>query len=133
MIGNLNSSMMSQLHQRRDDFRSLAKAVEQGDMTSAQSALTALQKDLASSDTTSGSGTNADSNPLAAKIKTDFSALTTAVQSGNAADAQSALKALKADRGPPPGPPPGGDPDGDQAGGPQAFMQDLAKLVSDVG
>lgn len=125
MINNLNSNTLALLHQRRDDFRTLASAVEQGDMSSAKTALAALQKDTANGSDASGSNTDAGSG--ATKIKADFSALSAAVQGGNVSDAQSALQAMRADRGPPPG-------DGNGNGAPSdSIMNGLLKLVSDVG
>ncbi len=85
--------------QRRKDFQALASAVNSGDISQAQQALSALQSDTQSSQTTaSGSAQTSQSvSPLGAQIKTDFSALTTAVQNGDLTGAQSALSNLKQD------------------------------------
>jgi hypothetical protein len=86
-------------HQRRLDFKTLASAVQAGDLTAAQAALQSYQKDTAATDAALASGQpNAGAYDPPPAIKADLSNLTSAVQSGNITDAQTALQAYAQDR-----------------------------------
>jgi hypothetical protein len=90
------SSVQSLFQQRRTDFQSLARAVQSGDIKSAQSALTAYQADMQKLNPQQNSAAPAYSrNP---RLQTDLSNLATAVQGGNVTDAQTALSAYQQDR-----------------------------------
>jgi hypothetical protein len=83
----------SGFQQRRQDFNSLASALQSGDLSSAQSALAAFQKDLPSTSQANASqpfGQNSQAN-------TDFQRLQSALQSGDLSGAQKAFASLKTD------------------------------------
>jgi hypothetical protein len=93
-----DAALRAAFEQRREDFKSMVEAVAAGDITAAQTALAAYQKDVqalqpdpAESPATSGYSGNA-------KIQTDLSTLTSAIGAGNIQDAQSTLVAYEQDR-----------------------------------
>jgi hypothetical protein len=75
----------------RSDFSALVSAVQSGDMSGAQSALTALQSDRAAMGAQGGRGPGQDSS----KMSNDLAALVQAVQSGDVAGAQKALQTIQ--------------------------------------
>jgi hypothetical protein len=85
--------------QQRQDFQALAKAVNAGDISQAQQALSGLQGDAqATPATASTSGqTSQSGSGLGVQIKADFSSLLSAVQSGDITGAQKALASLQQD------------------------------------
>jgi hypothetical protein len=85
-------------HQRRLDFKTLASAVQAGDLTAAQAALQSYQNDTTATDAALASGQANGAYEPPPAIKTDLSNLTSAVQAGNIADAQTALQAYAQDR-----------------------------------
>jgi len=77
--------------QRAQDFKALANALQSGDLTGAQQAFAALQKDQpGSTSTTSASGQNSQAS-------NDFQSLQNALQSGDLSGAQQAFASLKQD------------------------------------
>jgi outer membrane protein assembly factor BamD (BamD/ComL family) len=79
--------------QIRKDFNSIGSALQSGNLSDAQSALSAFQQDLQSSSQLSSTqpfGTNTQAN-------TDYQNLTSALQSGNLSDAQKAYSSLQSD------------------------------------
>ena len=93
------TSLASIYAQQRKDFQTLANAVSSGDLSQAQQALSALQANTQASQTASASSgqTSQGSSGLGVQIKTDFSALSSAVQSGDLTGAQKALTSLQQD------------------------------------
>jgi hypothetical protein len=77
----------------KSDFAALGKALNSGDLTTAQTAFTTLQSDLqAAGQTQSGQQTGATS-----QLSADLAALGKAIQSGNVSDAQKAFQTLQKD------------------------------------
>jgi hypothetical protein len=88
--------------QNRQDFNSLGSALQSGDLTSAQNAFAAWQKDLQSvpgSTSPQTAQTAQASGPFGnnSKANSDLQALGTALQSGDVAGAQKAFASLKQD------------------------------------
>lgn len=83
------SAMKAQFKQRRQDFQSLQDALQSGDLSAAQSAFAALQKDAPAG--------KADKSKDNSPMSKDFQALQTALQSGNISDAQKAFATLQQD------------------------------------
>ena len=87
------TSSVSARKQTRSDFASLLAAVQQGDMTSAQQALTAVQSDLS----TAGATYSPSSQSGSGQVPTDLQTLFSAVQQGDTTSAQQALQKLQSD------------------------------------
>jgi len=87
-------SAQNTFNQSFNDFKSIGSAVQSGNLTSAQSALTAFQNDLQS---------NSGQNPLSqlfsnnSKLSNDLTTLQTALKSNDTSGAQSAFKTLASD------------------------------------
>jgi hypothetical protein len=83
----------------RSDFSSLVKAVRGGDISSAQSALSALESDVTSTAATynPASTSPAAAAPVASASQNDLDALFQAVRGGDIAGAQAALGQLQLD------------------------------------
>ena len=86
----------------QSDLSSLVQAVRGGDISAAQSALSALQSDVAASDATYSPASTASTAstspaPAASPAQSDLDALFRAVQSGDLAGAQAALGQLQSD------------------------------------
>jgi hypothetical protein len=81
------------------DFSSLVKAVQGGDISGAQSALTALQSDVAATSVTYSPASTSSPAPavVASPAQNDLSALFQAVSGGDIAGAQAALGQLQVD------------------------------------
>ncbi len=91
----LSGAPKTQPDQLHSDFASLLSAVQSGDMSSAQQALTAVQSDVSAADATySPSSQSGSSQPPSA-----LQSLFNAVQSGDATGAQQALTQLKSGHG----------------------------------
>jgi len=85
------AAQASQVKQTRKDFQGLGDALSSGDLSSAQSALAGLVKDVQTSGSTSGQfGSNSQANK-------DFQSLQSALQSGDLQGAQSAYSSLQKD------------------------------------
>jgi type VI protein secretion system component VasK len=97
-IGSTTSSYQitpaNTFNQYLTDFQSIASDIQSGDLTSAQSALTAFQNDLQSS-----SGQNPLSRLFSnnSTLTSDLGALQTALQSNDPASAQNAFNSLVQD------------------------------------
>lgn len=96
-VSALSSALVSDLSQQqnpyrqiRQDFRQLASALQNGDLTDAQSAYANIQQVLG---TDAGSSNSFGSNTL----QNDFAALGQALQSGDLGQAQSAFSQLQSD------------------------------------
>lgn len=90
------SAWQQRMQQRRQDFQSLASALQSGDLSGAQQAfqdLQQLQSSSSSSDPSQSGSSSNSTNPLSA----DFSALGQALQSGDLATAQSDFAQLQQD------------------------------------
>jgi len=83
----------SQRTQFRSDFASLLSAVKSGDMSAAQQALTAVQKDQGAAGATYSSQSTQGKGPLS----NDIQSLFTAVQQGDSSAAQQALTQFQTD------------------------------------
>jgi hypothetical protein len=82
----------------RGDFASLLEAVQAGDISTAQSALTALQGDVSGTSAAYGpASTSSASSADSSSPQTDLDALFQAVKSGDSSSAQAALTKLQAD------------------------------------
>lgn len=83
----------------QSDFSSLVKAVQGGDISTAQSALSALQSDVTSTSATysPASTSTPASAPVASPAQNDLDALFQAVRGGDIAGAQAALGQLELD------------------------------------
>jgi hypothetical protein len=81
------------------EFQTLASAIRSGDILQAQQALTSLQANSQAPQATSGSSgqTTQSGSGFGVQIKTDFSNLSSAVQSGDITGAQNALASLQQD------------------------------------
>src|ERR1700733_13966556 len=96
-ISAISSNLVNDLSQQqnpfrqiRQDFRQLASALQNGDLSDAQSAYSSIQQVLGAN---SGSSNSSGSNTL----QSDFAALGQALQSGNLGQAQSAFSQLQSD------------------------------------
>jgi hypothetical protein len=79
--------------QTLQDFKAIGSALQSGDVTTAQNALTTFQQDLQGNSQTSSSqpfGKNSQAN-------TDYQNLTSALQSGDLSGAQKAFTSLQSD------------------------------------
>lgn len=77
--------------QLKSDFQSLSSALQSGDMTGAQQALAALQKDAPGLFESSSNQSSPSANP----IESALASVASAVQSGNLSDAQQAFATLQ--------------------------------------
>jgi hypothetical protein len=79
--------------QTLEDFNSIGSALQSGDLSSAQSALTAFQQDL------QGNSQTSSNQPFGqnTKANTDYQSLTSALQAGDLSGAQSAFANLQKD------------------------------------
>jgi hypothetical protein len=96
-ISALSSDLVSDLSQQqnpfrqiRQDFRQLASALQNGDLSDAQSAYANIQQVLQANSGSSGSGG-------ASTLQNDFASLGQALQSGDLSGAQSAFSQLQSD------------------------------------
>jgi hypothetical protein len=80
----------------QSDFSSLVKAVRVGDISAAQSALSALESDVTSTSATYSPASTSPA-PVASPSQNDLDALFQAVRGGDVAGAQTALKQLELD------------------------------------
>jgi len=85
------TSAVNSFNQSFNDFKNIGSAIQSGNLTSAQSALTAFESDLQS---------NSGQNPLSqlfnnnSKLSDDLTSLQTALKSNDSAGAQNAFKTL---------------------------------------
>jgi ribosomal protein S20 len=86
------AAALSPRDQFRSDLQALFSAVQQGDMTGAQTALQAITSDVTAAQPNGQSGPGKKSSPTS-----DFQALIDAVNSGDANAAQTALAKLQSD------------------------------------
>ena len=87
------STNQNDLSQSIKDFQAIGSALQSGNLTNAQSALSAFQQDLQGSSQSSSSqpfGTNTKAN-------SDFQTLVSSLQSGNLSNAQQAFSSLQTD------------------------------------
>lgn len=83
--------------QRRQDFKSLASALQSGDLNSAQAAFAAWQKDLPGNTSTSNSSDPTSPFGQNSQANADFKSLSDALKSGDVTGAQKAFTTLKTD------------------------------------
>jgi len=93
-VGSANpysATQMTKFQQSRTDFQALGSALASGDLSSAQSALSAFLKDVQNG--------SSDSGPFASDSQAgkDLQALQSALQSGDVKGAQSAFSTLQKD------------------------------------
>jgi DNA-binding FadR family transcriptional regulator len=87
----------SLMNQWKQDFKQLASALQNGDLTGAQQAYTALQQLQQSSQSSSQSPSGQPASSSGNPIQNDFAALGQALQSGDLNAAQSAFSQLQSD------------------------------------
>ena len=90
------TSIRSGFKQRSQDFKALESSLQSGDLSGAQQAFAALQKDLPNSSQTTGATSSNASTPTS-QLSTDFQALQSALQSGDLSGAQGAFATLQQD------------------------------------
>jgi hypothetical protein len=131
LVNDLSQQQENPFRQVRQDFRELATALQNGDLSDAQSAYSNIQQVLQGA---SGGSSSAGSSTL----QNDFAALGQALQSGDLSTAQSAFAQLQNDAGggPVQTAPQGGDlyvPLGSQGQNPIAeAIQDYSQLANDI-
>src|SRR5450631_204335 len=91
------AAIQNLFHQRRTDLKSMESAVRSGNITAAQTALTAYQSDIQNLQAQQPSGGSASSYTGNTRIQSYPSALPPPVQPGTPASAQSALQAYQQD------------------------------------
>ncbi|MCL5021485.1 MAG: hypothetical protein M1339_07505 [Bacteroidetes bacterium] len=99
-----SQSPLSGTNQASTDFQALGQALQSGDMSSAQSVLATFQQDMQAAGQAGASGTGSThrrrgghfSGAMAQQMK-DFKSLASALQSGDATSAQSALSSFLQD------------------------------------
>ena len=92
-LNGLSTAMQASFGQTIKDFQSIGAALQSGSLTTAQTALAALQKDFLTgmqSASTQPFGTNTQAN-------TDFQTLTTSLKAGDLTGAQKAFASLQTD------------------------------------
>jgi hypothetical protein len=87
---SLQSNLRAAFHQKLEDFKTLAKAIDSGDTSGAQTALDTVTKNLQNDPRIAKSGQSE-------KINQDLAALGEALKSGNADDAKKAFATLAQD------------------------------------
>ena len=95
----VSGTSLASIALQRQYFQTLASAVDAGDISQTQQTLSALQANTQAPQATGGSSgqTSQGGSGLGVQIKTDFSALSSAVQSGDLTGAQNALASLQQD------------------------------------
>jgi hypothetical protein len=88
------NTIQSKYNQPAQDFQNLASAVQSGNFSTAQTALTAFQQDIQNNPQSPLATALSDPN---SQVSKDFQALQTALQSNNASAAQTAFAAVKQD------------------------------------
>ncbi len=103
-VPNINSAINSAQTANQNGFAQIAKsfqsigtALQSGDVTSAQTALTAFQKALQGASGASAQTTSTQPFGKDTKANTDYQSLTSALQSGNLSTAQKAYSSLQND------------------------------------
>ena len=117
-----SSGLSSLFHQRRLDFKAMESAIQSGDMTAAQKALSAWQLDTQNIQGARGSCPSQGSQPNS-PFQSDLNALVNAVESGDATSAQTALTTFDQDRQ---------GTFGGTGQTPSSFMSDLQSMLSAV-
>jgi ribosomal protein S20 len=85
------AALQSVNSQRRTDFQALGSALQSGDLTGAQAAFAALQRDL------QGAGQTQAQSGVQSAAQSDYQNLASALQSGDLSSAQKAFAALQQD------------------------------------
>jgi hypothetical protein len=88
------NTIQSKYNQPAQDFQGLSSAIQSGDLSTAQTALAAFQKDIQNNPQGPLATALSDSN---SQISKDFQALQTALQSNDVSAAQTAFAAVKQD------------------------------------
>ena len=97
-IGSGSNSISDLLNQRRQSLQAMEASVQSGDLASAQQSLASVQSDTSSLQSTSSSTSQAV-NPYRSTLATDLTSLSSALQSGQTTQAQTALAKLQSDLG----------------------------------
>lgn len=90
LISDLSSQQQNPFRKIRQDFGELAKALQNGDLSEAQSAYSSIQQIL-------GNNSSSSSSDSPSVLQTDFAALGQALQMGDLGQAQSAFSQLQND------------------------------------
>jgi len=142
-VSGSQSQLYQLLSQRNKSVQEMVDSIQQGSISTAQAALNQIQqtnKSLGVDDNTdaSASGTTSVSAGLS-PMKTDLTAMMSAVQSGDLTSAQTAWKQMQSDMAsgsmppPPPGPPPSSGTSTDSTSGDSdTATDDLSKLLDAV-
>lgn len=96
-LSTSQSSLGTQRKQGKQDFSDLATALQSGNLSGAQAAFTAFQHDLDQATQQQNSQAQGVSSTQSSTMKQDMQSLSTALQSGNTASAQSAFSTLQQD------------------------------------
>ena len=101
-LTGLSTALQAGIGQSIKDFQSIGAALQSGNLTSAQTALAAIQKDfqaVTQSAATTSSGTAAATQPFGTNTQanTDFQTLTNSLKSGDLTGAQKAFASLQTD------------------------------------
>jgi ribosomal protein S20 len=91
------TDVQSAWKQRAQDFKALQSALQSGDISSAQQAFAALQKDQQSSSQATSATSATSATGQNSQLANDFQALQSALSSGDLSSAQQAFSALKQD------------------------------------
>jgi DNA-binding FadR family transcriptional regulator len=94
---NPYQTSQSNFAQFMQDFKAIGSALQSGNLSSAQSALAAFQKDLQGNSQSSTSSTTNQPFGKNSQANTDYQSLVTALQSGDTAGAQKAFTSLQSD------------------------------------
>ena len=94
------AAWQAMIQQQKQTFSQLSSALQNGDLAGAQQAFASLQNSSGQGQTSNAnttSSTNSSNSSSGNAITNDFQALSTALQSGNIKDAQSAFAQLQTD------------------------------------
>lgn len=132
-VNGNGSSISALFHQRRADFKAMSQDVQSGNISAAATALQAYQQDAQNIQSQLGASNSGSSSgsPYSSKFQNDIASLTSAIQSGSIASAQTALQAYQQDRTDGEQSVFPGAPTATSGAGPAAFGNDLTKLLQD--
>src|ERR1035441_8163946 len=91
------AAWQAMIQQQKQAFSQLSSALQNGDLAGAQQAFASLQNSSGQGQTSNTNATSSTNSSSGNTIANDFRALSTALQSGNVKDAQSAFGKLQAD------------------------------------
>ncbi len=97
LVSDLSQQQENPFRQVRQDFQQLATALQNGDLSQAQSAYSNIQQILGNNGGSSGSSSGTTGSSGSSTLQNDFAALGQALQSGDLSQAQSAFSQLQSD------------------------------------